>query len=238
MKKLVMIDLETMGTSKNAAIIQIGAAEFRFTTPEFTGSLREFVLNRFCANVTLQSCIDAGLRVDESTREWWQLPENKEAFETTQEHAMPLRESLTQLRRWLLCDTNPEDIEPWANGTSFDMAILETAYRKLSLPMPWKYFNERDYRTMKTLWRSVEKPEFNGVKHSASDDAANQAVHLIAIVQHIDSAEQFLRHMTEGRAAKTVDTPYGVAVVDKPYGKAEGNKVEAPLEYGDGVAGE
>lgn len=186
MKKRIMIDLETMAVSKDAAIIQLGAAVFRPTTPEYTGSLYEFVGEKFGVSITLQSCRDAGLATDESTTAWWARPEQMEAFRTTQAHALDLRDALVMFRTWCLADTDPEDIEPWANGTSFDLAILETAYRKLGIPIPWKFFNERDYRTMKSLYRDVQKPPFEGTKHNATDDAVNQSVHLLAIMQHID----------------------------------------------------
>jgi hypothetical protein len=193
MKKRVMIDLETMAVTKDAAIIQLGAVVFHPTTPEYMGPLVECVGERFGVNITLESCLAAGLMTDESTTAWWERPEQIEAFRTTQEQSMPLREALIEFRKWCLADTDPENIEPWANGTSFDLAILETAYRKLGIPMPWRFFNERDYRTMKSLWRDVKRPEFDGVKHNATDDAVNQAVHMLAIIQHIDRLEMASR---------------------------------------------
>lgn len=206
MKKRIMIDLETLSVTKSAAIIQLGAVVFRPCPLEYTGPLEDFVFERFGVNVTLQSCIDAGLVTDDATIAWWQRPEQLEAFRTTQSLSVDLRDALIMFRTWCLADTDVEDIEPWANGTSFDLAILETAYRKIGIPMPWKFFNERDYRTMKSLWRDVKKPDFTGTKHNATDDAANQAVHLIAILQGIESAERFVAHMTEGREVTPLET--------------------------------
>ena len=59
----LMLDLETMGTKSNSAIISIGAVEFNIQTGE-TG--REFY-----RNISLQSCIDIGLKVDADTIMWW-----------------------------------------------------------------------------------------------------------------------------------------------------------------------
>lgn len=184
-KKAVMIDLETMSVTKKAAILSIGAVTFDprlFTQPH-----KEVEYDSFYANVSLASCEEIGLVTDSSTMEWWERPSQVEAWQSLQVNQLNIRVALLSLRRWLLGDTDIENIEVWANGTSFDLAILETAYLFCELPHPWKFFNERDYRTMKMLYSDVERSQFLGRKHNALDDAAFQAAHLMKIMRHIHS---------------------------------------------------
>ena len=171
--KRVMIDLETGAVVKNAAILSIGACTFSDAGVSSGG---------FYKNVTLESCKEVGLVIDESTSEWWQRPEQAAAREALVDDPVHIRTALVELRMWLLSDTDPDKVEPWANGTSFDLAILETAYRFVGIPIPWKFFNERDYRTMKALFK-IPKPTFEGQKHTALADARFQAEHLVSILK-------------------------------------------------------
>lgn len=173
--KRVMIDLETMGTTKRAAIMSIGAAVLSSQTMH--------VIDEFEVNVDVESCIKYGLVKDARTQEFWQRESNATALALMKHNAWDLSDALQMFRAWILKDADKEDIEPWANGTSFDLAILETAYERTDLPHPWKYSNERDYRTLKCLYRDVPKPVFNGVQHTALADAKFQAEHLALILR-------------------------------------------------------
>jgi hypothetical protein len=79
------------------------------------------------------------------------------------------------------------DTKVWCNGLSFDVPILDTAYRTCKLVTPWAYYNTRDYRTViKSLDKSVlqslrVEPT---VKHNALADAEAQALTLMAILEH------------------------------------------------------
>ena len=76
MSNMVMLDLETMGNNSNSAIIAIGAVAF---------SLDSGVYDKFYANVHLQTSLDAGLKVDGSTVEWW-LTQSENARESIEFH--------------------------------------------------------------------------------------------------------------------------------------------------------
>ena len=66
----LMLDLETMGNESHSVICSIGAVEFDIITGE-TG-------RAFYEMVSLQSCLDLGLKVTGSTIEWW-LGQNEAA---------------------------------------------------------------------------------------------------------------------------------------------------------------
>lgn len=172
--KRVMIDLETMGTTKRAAIMSIGAAVLGRDTLN--------VVDEFECNVDVDSCLKYGLVKCQHTVEFWQREENATALALMKHDIVELHIALERLRGWLLKDADKWQIEPWANGTSFDLAILESAYEAVQIPHPWEFRNERDYRTLKCLHRDIPKPTFHGAQHRALDDAKFQAEHLKAIL--------------------------------------------------------
>jgi DNA polymerase III epsilon subunit-like protein len=163
----IMIDLETMGKGSDSAIIAIGAVRFS-----------NEIEDKFYVVVDLQSSIDMGLNMDASTVCWW-LKQSDEARAKILEPGISLPYALTQLGGWI-----GKDAKVWGNGASFDNAILATAYKKARLKQPWKYYDDRCYRTLKNLFPEI-KMDRAGVHHCAVDDAESQAIHLLQITKHI-----------------------------------------------------
>lgn len=166
----VMIDLETMGNGPDAAIIAIGAVEFDVENRE--------IGERFYTVIDLDSAVDAGGVMDASTVLWWmkQSEEARSAFAGGGEH---IATALQQFAAWMA--NRGDDVRVWGNGASFDNVVLATAYRRSRINLPWKYWNDRCYRTMKSLAPGV-KMQRSGTKHNAEDDAESQALHLIEII--------------------------------------------------------
>ena len=163
--KHIMIDLETMGNGKDAAIVAIGAVRFS----------RNGIDKELYVPVDLQSSLDAGLKMDASTVLWW-MKQNKEAREAiTKEDGVALQVALE-----LLAALIDDETTVWCNGASFDFAILATAYRAVGEEVPWKFWNERDFRTIKKLFSDVTAPN-DETAHNALEDAKNQAEHLLDI---------------------------------------------------------
>lgn len=171
----VMVDLETLSTKPNAAIISIGAVTFNPATGELGKTLK--------VNIQMQSCIDAGLAVDGDTLEWW-FKQSKEAQERATQNAVPLLSGLKLFRDFLIynASTNPHI---WGNGSDFDNVILGNAYAATGQKAPWKYSKNRCYRSMKDLAPSIEMKR-EGVHHDALSDAISQAKHLLAIFAFLD----------------------------------------------------
>ncbi len=69
----------------------------------------------------------------------------------------------------------------WGNGAGFDQPILSAVYRAVGVVQPWKFFNERCYRTLKNLYPGFPytRPK---LAHHALEDAKAQAVHAVAIL--------------------------------------------------------
>jgi len=161
----VMLDLETMGNGTNAAIIAIGAA--RFDVGEIT--------DEFYAVVDLASSVAVGLEIDASTIMWW-MKQSDDARKQFERDNVPLVEALKQFSEWV-----GEDAEVWGNGAAFDNAILSNAYRKCGMEQPWKFWNDRCYRTVKSMNPYVKMVR-QGVYHRAVDDAKSQADHLMRML--------------------------------------------------------
>lgn len=166
----IMLDLETMGTSHNSAIIAIGAVKF--------GS--KGLGEEFYQVVDLQSSVNVGLVMDPTTVLWWMKQSGPARLEFEREGA-PLSIALHQFHQWVSTSTNPRI---WGNGVDFDNVVLANAYTACKIEAPWKYWNNRCFRTMKAVFSGVpyDKPT---VAHNALQDAKAQAEHLVKIMQFI-----------------------------------------------------
>jgi len=161
----IMLDLETLSTQPNAAIISIGAVRFD----------DQKVLETFSENIELWSSLDADLHIDPDTVQFWrQRPE--ETQRAVFNNPKPLYNTLIKLSDWL------GDVdEIWGNGAGFDNVILRNAYQTLGLSAPWGYQADRCFRTMTKVYNIVP-PVIHGLTpHVAVDDARWQAEMLLHI---------------------------------------------------------
>ena len=165
-----MLDLETMGTAPNSAIIAIGAVKFN----------EKEITDRFYEIVDISSCIKAGLVIDGDTVLWW-LKQSKEARSEYEKKGKQLVVALEQFTKWM--GKNPII---WGCGSDFDNVILSSAYQAVSMEVPWKFWNNRCYRTMKSMYTNVKAPVRKGTYHCAVDDSEYQANHLIEILKHMN----------------------------------------------------
>jgi len=176
----VMLDNETLGTGMNSAIIAIGACEFDPDTGEI-GRTFHAVLSR-------QSCLDLGCTEDDSTLEWWSK-QSMEARLASFDHEAPTdaKVALLAFKEWL---RNGATV--WGNGADFDNAMLAELYRKAGYKdNPWKFWNNRCYRTMKNMFPQVSMSR-HGTHHNALDDAISQAKHLCKILARMRNMQAAL----------------------------------------------
>jgi hypothetical protein len=160
------IDLETLGTRYNAAILSIGVQQFDIGT----GKLGE----TFYREIDLDSAIKAG-KVTGSTLAWWALQGDVAKRVFGDKNKSPLSVALDDLRTWMLKKATKPKV--WGNGSSFDISILEHAYDNgaVGLKEPWFYTNIRDMRTIMDYLQAEMKPKREGTHHNALDDAKYQA---------------------------------------------------------------
>ncbi|WGL54665.1 exonuclease [Kluyvera intermedia] len=175
----LMIDLETMGKKANAPIVSIGAVFFNPATGSTGGE--------FYASVSLESSMLFGGNSDAETIIWWlkQSPEARSAI--TMSDALTLVDALELLSNFISENTDVgSDVQVWGNGASFDNVILRSSYDRAEIECPWKYWNDRDVRTITEMGSAVGiKPRydipFEGDMHNALSDARHQVKYVSAI---------------------------------------------------------
>ncbi|EFC6890758.1 3'-5' exoribonuclease [Escherichia coli] len=78
----------------------------------------------------------------------------------------------------------------WGNGANFDNTILRRSYERQGIPCPWRYYNDRDVRTIVELGKAIDFDArtaipFEGERHNALDDARYQAKYVSVIWQKL-----------------------------------------------------
>lgn len=168
-----MLDLETLSSENNAAIVTIGAVRFDL----ISGSVWDTPDGTFYRVIIPKSSQKAGGHIDGNTFVWWLNQEEAARKSLLSEEAVPIEVALKDFSSWLR-DIPCQGL--WGNGADFDNTILRSSYDRLGWTAPWSHKINRCHRTMRSLAPNIKRPEM-GVKHNALDDAIAQAHHLIAI---------------------------------------------------------
>jgi len=155
-----MIDLETLGLDRDAAILSIGAVVF---TENGT------IVSEFYRVLSLEDQQEIR-SVDISTLKWWmqQSDEARGVFNADSERVTP---AIMDMQEWM----QGFDIDLyWGNDPEFDLGKLEHIAAQAKIPpMPWKFYQKRDFRTIRMALPDAAPRE--GVYHNALDDAIYQA---------------------------------------------------------------
>lgn len=158
----LMLDLETMGTKSNSAILSIGAVEFDILTGK-TGK-------EFYRNISLQSCISLGLKVDADTIMWWMQQSDDARNSLTERKVVSIQQALIDFKEF--CS---KEYQIWGNPARFDCGILLNAYNKAGMPIPWDFRKERCVRTLVSFNPEIKNNlEFTGIAHNALADCYHQ----------------------------------------------------------------
>ena len=155
------IDTETLGISPGSVILQIAVASE-------DGMIFE-------VRISKESCLAAGLTYDAATLDWWDKQDpvvRARVFSGKDSLALALfkfNEFLIDYRRHI----DPHlPIEVWMNSPSFDSEkILKPALEAYGIQVPWKYYEERDFRTAQAIFGGYTKP---AGAHDALVDAVAQ----------------------------------------------------------------
>lgn len=175
----VMLDIETMGNTTEAAVMSVGACYFNPNTGE--------IGEKFHEKCSLKSSVESGLVIDASIVLWWMQQEDdarSKFYSNNLEQG--INEMLLKFAGFI-----DEGAQVWGNGATFDNAIIKSAYKKvLGFDAPWKFWNDRDVRTVVELGYQVgfnpkRDMPFEGVRHDALDDAIHQAKYVSAIWQKL-----------------------------------------------------
>jgi len=182
--KNLMIDLETLGVKTSAPVVSIGAVFFDIETATIGKS--------FYQTVTLESAMEYGV-VESSTLRWWLLQSEQAKAVFSDINATIFSRVLEAFSEFIADNCQTEEVEVWGNGSSFDNAILANCYARLSMPLPWKFRNDRDMRTIVALCKQLKGTDplssvaRAGIHHNALDDASFQAACVINAYKLLNS---------------------------------------------------
>jgi len=169
----LMLDLETMGDGKDAAIVAIGAVYFDADGPKE---------KKFYRTVSLKTSMENGGTVSASTILWW-LRQSKEASNEFVFAKESMEDALVEFEQFI---DNKNTCTVWGNGANFDNVILRATYERWgNMPAPWRWYNDRCYRTLKNMFPEISPSEQANDKHNALSDAYWQAEHASRIFKYV-----------------------------------------------------
>jgi len=164
----VMVDLETLGTKPNSLMLTIGAIRFNPFADDTDNPME--TMDTFYRRVSFESFEGLDHVIDDATLAWWGNQNEEvraEAFAEDDRHS--IQDVLRDFHKW--CG----GIDAiWANGTGFDLNILEHFSRELKRGVAWNYWQARDARTLYALVPGLERPQ--GAAHHALWDCWSQLV--------------------------------------------------------------
>jgi len=168
-----MIDLEGLATGPDTTILTIAAQTF---DPFGTG----WYDKHYYARVTLES--QENRAIDDGTIAWWATqPDHAREEAFNEQDRIPLDRALDELAKMIW-----HSKLIWSQGPTYDMNILEHAYKSYGKPLPWKYFQVRDSRTVFSLWPDQPIPV---TSHHALEDCRRQIGMLQTTLKHLDVKE-------------------------------------------------
>lgn len=170
----VMVDLETLGTAPGSVIWSIGAAKF--------DPMTDMLDDTFHVVVDVRDAVGRGLTINADTMLWWMDASRTEAREQLLQPATAVDtfSALHGFAEWYGQDSLPT----WGNGATFDNVLLRTAMERVGVECPWRFWDDRCYRTFKALAPAV-KLERLGTHHNALSDAISQARHMQNIIKSL-----------------------------------------------------
>ena len=136
MATAVMLDLETLGTRPDCAIMTVGAVKFDPFDPDREPGPGIYL------RMDIEEQLTLGRTVDDSTIAWWAEQDPRVRAEAWDEvDRSSVQDLKRELNRFLV---GVEDI--WSQGPVFD--ILEDLYRSQKWGFPWYFWQIRDSRTL------------------------------------------------------------------------------------------
>jgi hypothetical protein len=185
----VMIDFETLSPRWDGAPVTVGLVKF-----DPLGN--EAIDNKFDVKyirIDLDSCVELGLRVDDSTIEWWgtQSPEAQEEAlgEGTPENPrLTIQEAFDEIYKFCWGAKRV-----WSNGATFDVMMCDFIFGKLERKSPWEFWQVRDVRTIVDVGIDPQRKIIT--QHNALADAIDQSFWVQNVYRELKNAK-----LQDGRA--------------------------------------
>ena len=166
MKNELMIDIETSGNSVGCKVLSLGAYGFNRL-----GNPVEFYVRFDAAKMDVD-----GLTDDQETIDFWSR-QGREAFEEAFSGKTDPATGIGEFKHWFIKNFSTDykdSFRVWACGLDFDFPILKHFFKNYGYALPWQFWTQYDYRTIKNIFARIKADECNVSKHTALEDAKAQ----------------------------------------------------------------
>lgn len=182
----LMVDVEALGKKPGSPLVSIGAVFFDPATGNAGPEFYEVI--------SLESSMASGGVPDASTIIFWLKASSEARSEIVMDSAITLSDALQQLDDFITANASngKDSVQVWGNGATYDNVLLAESFDRAGIPCPWKFWNNRDVRTIVELGKAIgytpryEIP-FVGEPHKAISDAHHQVKYVSAIWQRLTS---------------------------------------------------
>lgn len=165
----IMLDIEALGKRATGVILQVGMVAFDIHTGEVGPSL-EF-------NFDLADSLRSGFQVGGGTIKWWMRQPDTARQAVLSSPTQTIIDGLLMITKFCKQFTDPR---LWSHAT-FDTSMLNYHFDKMGLPVPYRYKQQLDLRTMAFIAGEydtfVKRPK-KGIKHTAKFDCLAQVKQL------------------------------------------------------------
>lgn len=188
MKPDGMIDIETLSTKNDAAIIAIGLVAF---DPD--DQVEELP---YGGEILINPALALGHR-DPATLEWWKS-QDPLVCEDMHSGILTPKEACLEIQDFFAIDGAPHFHQGvkhvWANSPQFDFVILRNLFDLCKVEYPWHFRDERDFRTLAALAKKYkidyQAAYAENTKHDAMSDAFAQAAAVQIILSGLSSRNE------------------------------------------------
>lgn len=192
----LIVDIETLGVTVPAPVLSIGIVSLDLAGRDIH-HLPPEAKQTFTIGVDPAQCVGTP---EEATLAWWnQRPEEvRNAVWNAPKSADPFGELLQIIEK-----VNPDYF--WGKAPDFDFGHLAAQLKHLGKPVPWKFWQLRDIRTLEGLELSRSQQYMHDknslAKHVALDDAIAESELLLESIRMADLGHQALvsvKHLQRG----------------------------------------
>lgn len=176
----IMLDLEALDSARSAIIVSIGAVYFDLHTSKLGD---EFYVEISTKGIKDQ--YEKGRTFSFETFNWW-MAQSDSARNVFLKNGHEKKATIVALGQFItFCSKGVAPIKMWGNGVDYDNVVLRDVFETYNMTAPWKYGNNRCYRTVKNMFGDRAPLEREGAHHNGLDDAKTQARHLIAMMKGV-----------------------------------------------------
>lgn len=179
----IVLDLETLSTQPNALVLSIGAIALNKHGQVLPSSEFHLALN--------QQEQHKRRHTDPDTVKWWNErtcdAAKAASFSATTTQQAFVANALDAFSNYVDQWASRNSVCIWGNGCSFDNVILASLYQDWHKTAPWKFWNDRDMRTVTAIFPALKLMAFEGIKHHALDDAHHEAKQLAKAIPLLQS---------------------------------------------------